>query len=60
MKLRWQTIAGLMLLGVAGVTIGLALARSPIEPVRPDNAVGDSGCLGCHTQMATFEQTAHR
>jgi len=59
-KPRWRTTAGLVLLGAAGVTIGLALARNPIVPVGPNNAVGDSACLGCHTDMATFEQTAHR
>jgi len=57
---RWRTITGLVLLGAAGVTIGLVAASNHTEPVRPDNAVGDSACLGCHTAMASFEQTAHR
>ncbi|HEV8382961.1 MAG TPA: multiheme c-type cytochrome [Gemmatimonadales bacterium] len=60
MRVRWRTISGLALLGAAGVTIGLVAASNPIEPVRADNAVGDSTCLGCHTGLASFEQTAHR
>jgi hypothetical protein len=59
-KLRWQTIAGYVLLGAAGITIGLVAARHHTEPVRADNAVGDSACLGCHQEMASFERTAHR
>ena len=60
MSLPWRPIAGLVLLGAAGVTIGLVATRHHTEPVRADNAVGDSACLGCHTAMASFEQTAHR
>jgi hypothetical protein len=40
--------------------MGLIAARHHTEPVRAENAVGDSTCLGCHLAMATFEQTAHR
>ena len=29
-------------------------------PVRPANAVGDSTCISCHRDKATFERTAHR
>ena len=60
MRPRWLPIAGLVLLGAAGVSIGLVAARHHTEPVRAENAVGDSACLGCHTTMASFEQTAHR
>ena len=60
MKFRWRSIAGLVLLAAAGVTIGLVATRHHTEPVGADNAVGDSACLGCHSTMASFEQTAHR
>ena len=60
MTLPWRPIAGLVLLGAAGVTIGLFATRHHTEPVREDNAVGDSTCLGCHQEKASFEQTAHR
>ena len=33
--------------------------RSP-DPVRPATAVGDSTCLSCHRDKASFEGTAHR
>jgi hypothetical protein len=59
-RLRWRSIAGLVLLGAAGVTIGLVATRHRTEPVRADNAVGDAACLGCHSTKASFEQTAHR
>ena len=60
MSRRWLAIAGYVLLVAAGVTIGLVAAGHHTEPVRADNAVGDTACLGCHTTMASFEQTAHR
>src|SRR3954471_7765674 len=30
------------------------------EPVRAASAVGDSTCLSCHRDKASFERTAHR
>jgi hypothetical protein len=30
------------------------------QPVRPATAVGDSTCLSCHRDKATYESTAHR
>ena len=59
MRPRWLTIAGLALLGGAAVTIGLVATRHHAETVRADNAVGDSTCLVCHSNKASFEQTAH-
>ena len=58
MKLR--TLAVLMLLGTAAVTIWLVATRYHPQAVRAASAVGDSACLGCHQEKATFEQTAHR
>ena len=49
-----------MLLGAAGVTVGLIAPRYHAEPMRPGDAVGDTACLSCHSGMASFEQTAHR
>ena len=59
---RW--LAALSL-GVATVVAVLfVLARRHPEPwphpVRAANAVGDSACLSCHREKASFESTAHR
>jgi len=35
-RLRWPSIAGFVLLGAAGVTIGLFATRHHTEPVRAD------------------------
>lgn len=42
------------------VAVGRFALRVRVEAVRADNAVGDTTCLSCHPQMASFEQTAHR
>ncbi len=45
---------------VLGAVVGLVLTnRHQTESVRTDNAAGDSACLSCHQQHASFEQTAH-
>jgi hypothetical protein len=55
---RW--LAALLVLVIA-VFVGLFVARraSP-APVRTANAVGDSTCISCHRDKASFEGTAHR
>src|SRR3989442_12489821 len=47
-------------LPAGAVAAGLFATRHRPEPVRADNAAGDSVCLSCHQLQATFEQTAHR
>ena len=54
------TIAGISLLAAGAVAAELAAARHRTEAVRADNAAGDTACLSCHQQKASFEQTAHR
>jgi hypothetical protein len=54
-------IAGFLAAGAIGaVALGLFTAPHRPEAVRGDNAAGDTVCLSCHGQMATYEQTAHR
>jgi hypothetical protein len=57
------------LAGIALFVVGLTAAfvsvwrRAPgggPTPVRPNTAVGDSTCLSCHRDKATYESTAHR
>lgn len=63
-RVRAATIAVLAFL-VAGVTASLFASnrrrheRWP-DPVRSETAVGDSTCLSCHGDKASFEGTAHR
>jgi len=59
-RLRWRQVAVPVLVAAAGVSIGLLAPWHHPEAVRPGNAVGDSTCLGCHQEQASFEQTAHR
>ena len=59
---RVATITGIALVlcvGVALVALPLAMRSRP-EPVRASNAVGDTKCLSCHREKASFEETAHR
>jgi hypothetical protein len=42
------------------MTRGAAASDPWPQPVRPASAVGDSTCLGCHGDKATYETTAHR
>ena len=60
--MRRVTIAVSLLaaLTAGAVAAGLFATRHRTEPVRADNAAGDSACFSCHQQQATFEQTAHR
>jgi hypothetical protein len=44
-------------LALAALLIG---TRHRPEPVTASNAVGDSTCLSCHREHASFERTAHR
>lgn len=59
---RWLTV---LLMVVAGVSVALFIAarRKPQrwpDAVSASNAVGDSTCLTCHGDKASFETTAHR
>jgi hypothetical protein len=58
---------GAFLLGfavVAGCVVLVVATRGRRErwpePVRAANAVGDSTCLSCHREKASFERTSHR
>ena len=42
-----------------GLAFFLLTRRTHTEAVRADNAAGDSACLSCHLERASFEQTAH-
>ena len=57
---RW--LAALLALAVLCVVlVALVRHRQPQPvPVRAANAVGDSTCVSCHTDKASFEGTAHR
>lgn len=59
---RWLTV---LFLAVAGASAVLFLLSRPRpqrwpDPVHAANAVGDSTCLSCHRDKASFEGTAHR
>jgi len=50
---------------VVGVTSGVLVSRMRRaerwpEPVRPATAMGDTTCLSCHGDKASYEGTAHR
>ena len=54
-----------LLFVVVGVGTGLLASRMRRDtrwpdPVRPATAMGDSTCLSCHTDKASYEGTAHR
>jgi hypothetical protein len=59
---RWLValaLSPLIALGVVLVVSKRTPRRRP-EPVRPANAVGDSTCISCHRDKASYEGTAHR
>jgi hypothetical protein len=59
---RWVTVLLLTVVGVCAVFF-ISSRRRPQrwpEPVSAANAVGDSTCLSCHRDKASFEGTAHR
>ena len=62
-----RSIAGLATVLVAVVSVGTVVlvqranrAERWPEPVRPATAMGDSTCLTCHVDKASYEGTAHR
>ena len=50
----------LLVLAIALFAALLAARRTSAVPVRMANAVGDSTCISCHRDKASFEGTAHR
>ena len=42
------------------IAAGLVTGGHHIAAVRADNAAGDTACLSCHQQQASYEATAHR
>jgi Cytochrome c554 and c-prime len=56
-RARIVALAVLLLAGAASVPF---VTRHRPEAMRPDNAAGDSACVSCHEQLATFATTAHR
>jgi hypothetical protein len=62
-----RSIAGLAAVLFIVVSVGTALFVQRVrraerwpEPVRPATAMGDSTCLTCHADKASYEGTAHR
>src|SRR5947208_1336359 len=59
-----RTILLLALLGAVFTAVVFISSRRRMErwpePVRTATAVGDSTCLSCHRDKASFEGTAHR
>ena len=59
---RW--IAAVTLVAIAALAlVVVAWARRPDPPLRAvdaSNAAGDSACLSCHRDKASYETTAHR
>ncbi len=58
---RWLTVLVLVAAGVI-VAFFIASRRGPQrwpDPVRAQTAMGDSTCLSCHGDKASFEGTAH-
>jgi hypothetical protein len=60
----YRRLAALSLVVVAAdgalfIALGRRAERWP-DPVRSETAVGDSTCISCHSDKATFERTAHR
>ena len=58
----WLAVLAAVLLGAYGALVASVrrTAREWPQPVRTATAVGDSTCISCHRDKATFEQTAHR
>ena len=58
----WLAALAAVLLGAYGALVASVrrTAREWPQPVRTATAVGDSTCISCHRDKATFEQTAHR
>src|SRR4029453_15986367 len=58
----WLAALAAVLLGAYVVLLNNVrrTARQWPQPVRTVTAVGDSACISCHRDKATFEQTAHR
>jgi Cytochrome c554 and c-prime len=58
---RWLAFALAAAVSVSvAFVIGLRRNEHWPVPVRASNAVGDSTCLSCHGEKASFEHTAHR
>jgi len=59
---RWLVVLALSPLIALGVVLVVSkrTPRRRPEPVRPTNAVGDSTCISCHRNKASYEGTAHR
>ena len=57
---RLLAIIAVALLAAGAVAVGLVTLLHRTEPLRADNAAGDSLCVSCHQDKATFEVTAHR
>lgn len=59
---RWLAALLLVVAGL-GAALFVKSKRRPQrwpDPVSAQNAMGDSTCLGCHADKASFESTAHR
>ena len=61
-RLAWMAV---LLFVVVGVGSGVIVQRARRAerwptPVRPATAMGDSTCISCHRDKASFETTAHR
>ena len=48
------------MLTAGAIAAGLVMGGHHIAAVRADNAAGDTACLSCHQQQASYEATAHR
>jgi hypothetical protein len=59
---RWHSILVLAVASAGAVLVFASCRRTERwpEPVRAASAVGDSTCLSCHREKASFEGTAHR
>ena len=59
---RWLAVLALVVAG-ASAAFFVSTRRRPQrwpDPVRPETAMGDTTCLSCHTDKASYEGTAHR
>ncbi len=57
---RVIAIVAVVVLGAGAVAVKLVAFAHRTEPLRGDNAAGDSVCVACHTDKSSFEVTAHR
>lgn len=59
---RWLFALSLVVVTALGLTYlkWRSRPRRLPQPVRTANAVGDSTCISCHRNKASYEQTAHR